>query len=1037
MTEKVIVESERQVERLAREGTVAETRSTLARRLIEQLAPDLELASPELARLALDVALARDASRDPLLARLARAGGSAWLRTVDALDTALGALRKAAVTADALADAATAGGVAGARARTLEAAMRGLDDGLERAGLVDGRAAGSRLARVLATVSPDAIAAAVGGVRVVARGIVTWDAADIAWWRGLDLALSRRGGGAKVELPSFDRVLEPDRERDPLEIIADDLARGLDDAPAFAAIDAPLGDLRFEGALPREATTQLEVRRAADAIAQARAVADAVTDAILAGAPIDRIAVALPRLDEETMAPLRRVFDDAGLVAHDPRGPAPAGAGLVACAMDALAIAARGLPRRDVAVLLRSRYLDVQTLTGIAERRDATSKLLDLARALEETPTARDADGRGPVAAMVATARAYRPRADREEEPSVVMSRADLASRIGQILARGGAARTASEHATSARTLFAALGLGPRIGHGARVALAKDAPPLGVARAELRALARDAHAWDVLTRAIDAYEAAARRLGLADAPASDEAFRHHLARVLEVGAPPLGAARAGTLRVARLAELAHEELALLVVVDANDGVLPSSPAPDPLVPDALSTLLRKQAPAAAPAGHSLRRARELAALGLAVAGASRVVVTCRARDEQGGLLAAAPLVAWLEKGNVPSVPFRASRIRDRALSPSDARLAWLASAPEHAAVLAPDAARRAAIEGRRESFFYDPSRAGDEVVGALTSTSEIAHALAAETGASHPLAVTSLERVADCAFKGFAEVVLGARDREPRGELPDVREEGTLVHAALAAAFRATADLWTARPRDAAAIEARALAAADALFAGELVGSSLRDIMVARARDSVRAVLAWSLTDDAWDFFAAEQPFGEAGPGAWPPFAIEAAGAIVKLRGKIDRVDAAHAAARARAIDYKGNKRKAADVARTLGSTSFQVPLYALVAARATERPGAAGLYLPTGARDLSPDYAPKDAFTKKWADLMMRAGGDGTPTLVEQAALAVITKLRAGGLLPIPAEPAICRTCRARGGCRQPRFAVAPEEDEGEEGLV
>ena len=1034
MSERVIVDSERQVERLARAGTVAETRSTLARRLFEELLPDVELASPEVTRIALDHALARVAPDDPRLAALAAAGGGAWMRTVDALAGALGVLRAAAVTTEQLSAAARGPGIAAARARTLGLALGALDEELARASLVDGRALGTHLARVLAGSAADAILAATGAPRLVTQGIVTWDAADLAWWRALDLGLSHRGGSARIELPTFERRLDTERERDPLEVIADDLARALDEAPLFASIAAPLGDLRFEGELPRDAPARLEVRRAADAPAQARAVADAVADAIAAGVAIDRIAIALPRLDDETLGPLRRALDDAGLVAHDPRGPAPAGTGLVACAMDALAVAARGLPRREVAVLLRSRYLDARALTGLPERREASARLLDLARALEETPTARATEPTaGPLAAMIATARAYRPRSDRDEEPSVIETRAALASRIGEILSKAASARTAAEHAAAARSLFVALGLGPRLGAGVYDALAKDPPPQGIVRAELRAVARDARAWEVLLAAIDAYDSAVRRLGRGDVPTTAESFRHHLEGVLDVGAPPLGAARAGTLRVARVSELAHEDLALLIVIDANDGVLPASPAPDPLLPDALVTALRRAAPAAAPAPYALRGARELTALALAAAGAERIVIACRARDEQGGLLAAAPIVAWLEKGSVPSKSFRASRLRDRPLSLIDARLAWLSAAPAHAALVAPEPARRADIERRRESFFYDPARVTDETVGALVASPEVSLALLEDTGMERPLAVTSLEKLASCAFKGFAEVVLGARDHAPRGELPDAREEGSLVHEALAAAFRATAELWPRRPRDAAAIEARGIAAADALLEGELVGSPLRDVVLARARDSVRAILAWSLADDTWDFSAAEQGFGEASAGSWPPYRVASGDDSVVLRGKIDRVDTGHLTATVRAVDYKRSKRNAEQLVSKLGATAFQVPLYALVAARATERPGAMGLYLPTGARDVPPGYAPKDAFGKKWADLMSRDAIEKL-TMTERVALEVVTAVRMGGLAPLPADPSICATCAVRGGCRQPRFAVAAADDDTDE---
>jgi ATP-dependent helicase/nuclease subunit B len=267
-----------------------------------------------------------------------------------------------------------------------------------------------------------------------------------------------------------------------------------------------------------------------------------------------------------------------------------------------------------------------------------------------------------------------------------------------------------------------------------------------------------------------------------------------------------------------------------------------------------------------------------------------------------------------------------------------------------------------------------------------------------------------------------------------RGELPDAREEGSLVHEALAAAFIATAELWPRRPRDAAAIEARGVAAADALLEGQLVGSPLRDVVLARARDSVRAVFAWSLAEDTWDFASAEQAFGEASAGSWPPYRVASGDDTVLLRGKIDRVDKGHLTAAVRAVDYKRSRRNAEQLVGKLGKTAFQVPLYALVASRATERPGTEGLYLPTGARDVPPGYAPKDAFTKKWADLLSRDPKENL-TLVERVSLAVVTEVRKGTLAPLPADPTVCATCAVRGGCRQPRFAVAAEEDDGDEG--
>jgi hypothetical protein len=249
-----------------------------------------------------------------------------------------------------------------------------------------------------------------------------------------------------------------------------------------------------------------------------------------------------------------------------------------------------------------------------------------------------------------------------------------------------------------------------------------------------------------------------------------------------------------------------------------------------------------------------------------------------------------------------------------------------------------------------------------------------------------------------------------------------------LVHDALSAAFKATATMWRARPRDRAEIERIALAAAEDFLAHELVGSPLRDVALARARDDVRAVLAWSLADDEWDFALAEQPFGDGDPEAWAPLVIDVDGHRMSLRGRIDRVDFAHLTRGARAIDYKRSKRKALDTTRELGETAFQVPLYALAASRATDRPTSEGLYVPTGARDLRVGFRGKEAFATKWAALLRE---EGALTVVERLAARVVIEMRNGALAPVPRDANACAHCDVRGGCRKPRFAVAPDDAE------
>jgi RecB family exonuclease len=352
---------------------------------------------------------------------------------------------------------------------------------------------------------------------------------------------------------------------------------------------------------------------------------------------------------------------------------------------------------------------------------------------------------------------------------------------------------------------------------------------------------------------------------------------------------------------------------------------------------------------------------------------------------------------------------------------------WSASGAALRPTTAADA-RRAAIERAREELFYDAARMAGPVHGQIDvhgGASDLSHALIDETGGgARPLAITALERIARCPFQGYAAAVLGARERRRHRDLPDAREEGTLVHEALAAAFRATAPLWRARPRDSHAVLDGALAAARATLDGERAASPLRRIALDRALADVRAVVEWSLADDGWDFALAEQPFGDDSPSTWPALLLEHEGTALHLRGRIDRIDRGPSSG-VRVVDYKRSKRRALDVAG-LGVTDLQVPLYARASARQLGASFAAGLYLPTGARDL-PGFEVKTAFATRWSELLEEDGGIAR---IERRAIDLVRPLRKGALAPLPDDEHACTTCPFDGACRRPRFAI-PSADE------
>ncbi|MBX3203497.1 MAG: PD-(D/E)XK nuclease family protein [Labilithrix sp.] len=1049
--ELVVVPTERHVERLARDGQRGETRASLRARLAASLLPGVRFADAREARLTLAVALEEAVSSqppsrkeaasrasgqlglfgaaagggpdDPLLATLRGRGGASWVRAVTAIDDAIGALRSRGATELHL-ERVRGTGVAPARARTLAAAMRALDDALARAGARDGRLVGPALATAVREAGAGALEDVLGARHVRARWLLVWDPHDLAWWRALDETLgrsraapspggesaARRGPGfARVVLPAFDKRLEGARERDPLEVISDAVARHLDAAPESEIVPAVLGDLGATPPRVEDAGKRLRLLRAADARSGARAVADLVRSALDGGARVERVAIVYPQRDERTLVPLRRALAEMSIVFHDALGPPPSSVPVVAAALHALA-AAESLDRLAVARLLRSGYIDAPRVLGqpageAPDFRAAERSLGRVARALETRATAAGADE---VERLVRTGAAHP-----DDEAS--------ARRVAGILARARAARTRGERVRAAQTLFRDLGFGSRAGRGALATFARDEAPSGVERLERLAIARDVRAWDVMEAALDVYATTALRDPSARArPLDAEVFRLELTELLDGSAVLPNAGRAGAVRIARLADLPGDELDLLVVLDANDGVLPRDVRPISLVSEALEGAVARAAREAfVPLQASELAARDLAALAAGAAESAEIVLVTTAEDA----------------GEAPASPSRVFVALARAgVAVEEAARAATGTAPlgAHALQTIGEIERRAARERAREGFFLDPARPQSALVGNLTVGSSpreaIARIVSAETGSAREraLAVTSIERFAQCAFKGYAHVVLAAREGEEQRELPDAREEGNLGHTALAAAFLATREEWPRRPRDAGAIVAKGLEAADAALAASAGHAPLRAIVRLRVRESVRAVLARALGEDDWDFTLAEQAFGDGKP--WPPLHVSSGALDVWLRGSIDRVDRAHGRAAVRVIDYKRSKSTVRDASSLLGETALQVPIYALVAAQRLEAP-ATGAYVPIQPRDLATETKANTRAEDRVGELSRREAA-GVPSEIERRVLQIAVDARSGRFAPVPAREAECTHCSVSGGCRKPRFAMAPADD-------
>ena len=1019
---RFIVGSDRQVARLSALGYPVETRRVLGERLRKELAPDIELASPLASRLALARVMSEIAAEDVWLAPMAQRGGHAWLRVLDAIDEAIGWLCGMS-SIDALHVVARTDDAVGARAAMLARAARAKDDMLARTGLVDARREGEVVARAIARADGARVVSIVGERRVRASGITHWSASDLVWWRALDASLSRVGGSALVELPTFDERLDATRTRGPLDTVMDAVAAALDAAPEAVPIRARLGDLRLAGELPNDVHEGLEVRQAQDATSQANAVADVVHAALASGASADAIVIAVPSFDEGTLAPIGRALRDAGVVAQAPDTVPGKAKGLVLFALDALGVARRGLVRAEVAALIRSAYVEAGRLSGISLPDEARRALDVLASKLVSTPTVRGVD---PIASLEATVLASR-RNGHGGEGERVTFLAALARRVGETLAAASAGETRVDHARAARRLWDALGLGVQFGSVAMQAMAEDSPAEGIARAELDALARDASGWVRLTRALDSYEETAARVGLRNAPAAFETFYHELTFALATTDVERcdRLASGGAIRIEALADLSSEPLALLVVVDANDGALAAGGTTPALIGTTLDARLREvQDPSLRPIAEA-REAIEIASLAMGASEAARVVLAYRASDDDGRAMSPAPLVAWCEKGGATASAWRTKVVADRPLSRVDHELYALREAPGNAGRIAPAAARRATIERARESVFHEASEPARDAGNLSPVGAALARILLEETGGNPTaMAVTMLERFAACSFQGYAAQVLRAIEPSARADVADPREEGILLHGALAAAFVATARLWRERPRDRAAIRELGLAAADAFLARDAAFSGLRRVALDHARESTRLVIEWSLQDEAWDFAYAEQPFGAPG-NAWGAVTLDDGETRVTLRGAIDRIDVAAATPGLRVIDYKRSEESASKQTRSLGETTFQVAVYARAAATALAMHDARGTYLP--ARRLVPGYA-----MKGHAEAWERAHAEARSIpYFEARAVAVMKAIRMGQLAPRPADPTVCERCAFDGACRKPRFAIgAARED-------
>jgi hypothetical protein len=86
-------------------------------------------------------------------------------------------------------------------------------------------------------------------------------------------------------------------------------------------------------------------------------------------------------------------------------------------------------------------------------------------------------------------------------------------------------------------------------------------------------------------------------------------------------------------------------------------------------------------------------------------------------------------------------------------------------------------------------------------------------------------------------------------------------------------------------------------------------------------------------------------------------------------------------------------------------------------------------MYMATQARDVSADAKPNTRADQRMEELVDRPPGAALAE-IERRALSIVATVRSGTLVPVPAHESECRYCAVSGGCRKPRFAMAPADD-------
>ncbi len=899
-----------------------------------------------------------------------------------AIDGAIGALRRSGAEPSHLYAVNTP------KATLLADVMDRVNELLKKANLIDFRGISLKLARQIHGRTLDAES-------VNVRGIATWETDDLALLEAMHGRIrAGKGKGVTIELP---RLKDGDDAMNP---IGDTLERRwgkLLDNPEL---------------LWRESEEPMvpQAIRARTLESEARAIVSSVLTALNNQTPPERIAVVVPELSEARLEPLRAAFLDARVPFCEPLGRPLLSSPAVRAALLLLELAEGPVTREKVMDLVRAPGL---LPTFLAEKtQEHRGKPALLAERLREVPVEVDRTGKLLLEGLISAIGQNAEEAWMSEGLRLLLQRARWIMEgacFGEVPRRFA-------------VLVEQMGIGKPTDREIGSAIRFEGREIG-SSLSLRSMAEGAQSVRKLRELALSIAAAAHRVGASGRPCTPR----DLLLELEKGAEGMGvlvpgsSRRASTVRIALPEELCDIEHDLLLVTGLSAHSYGVGGAADDHFLD--ERIRNELPPPLRPLSMRDRDQARRAELSWAMARARQVVLSFAPVDEQEENQAH-PLWLWAMSSGAQihrEPPSRVSRGASR-VNRRGAELVALARGA------APDAslAERVQIEEERSAFFLDPRRPAGRFSGKLQVSDDLVKTeLKKRIGGAAPelpIAVTHIERAAECAFAGFARRVLRARRFEDLLESADARERGTMVHRALHAAFLALVNIhYLGKPAE---LLKSAKTAAEEELGAHLPMTPLRKEAVSRAVSDALGVIAKAIEDgDPLHFAYAEKRFGAGEKGEWKALALEGEGETppIYVDGQIDRIDHRAQGGVTRVIDYKSSLPTSA--ARKTGA-ALQLPLYAAAAQRAMGGNEVKRVYLAIKKR------GEIEAWPREEKEQTL------SPDDIAQAitkARQVVLKLWEGDVAARPARKTLCERCDVRDVCRRP--AVMPMDEDEEEG--